>query len=52
MKVPWYSVFSFLLFFFRTNGKKGRLDENDFRHGYGNYFESAILKVTWCQQEY
>ena len=45
-KVPWYSVFSFLLFFFRTNGKKGRLDENDFRHGYGNYFESAILKVT------
>ena len=46
MKVPWYSVFSFLLFFFRTNGKNGHLDENDFRHGYGNYFESAILKVT------
>ena len=38
--------FHFYYFFFRTNGKKGRLDENDFRHGYGNYFESAILKVT------
>ena len=28
------------------------MNENDFRHGYGNYFESAILEVTWYQQEY
>ena len=33
-------------FFFRSNGKKEHLDENNFRHGYGNYFKSAILKVT------
>ena len=26
------------------NGKKERLDENHFRHGYGNYPESSILK--------
>ena len=30
----------------RTNGKKEHLDKNDFRHGYGDYFKSAILKVT------
>ena len=36
-------IFTFL---FRSNGKKEHLDENDFRNGYGNYFESAILKVT------
>ena len=33
---------------FRTSGKKEHLDENDFRHGYGNYFESAILEFP-CQ---
>ena len=25
---------------------KGNLDESDFRHSYGNFFEGAILKVT------
>ena len=40
------------IFLFRNYGKKEHLNENDFRHGYGNYFESAILKVTWYQQEY
>ena len=35
----------FFLFLFRTNGKKEHLDENDFRHGFGNYFQRAILKV-------
>ena len=44
-------VFIFL-FLFRTNGKKEHLDESDFRHGYGNHFESAILKITWYQQEH
>ena len=41
-----------LIFLFSTNGKKEHLDENDFYHGYGKYFESAILKVTWYQQEH
>ena len=36
-------------FLFRNNGKKEHLDENNFRHGYGNYFKSAVLKVTWFQ---
>ena len=39
-------------YFFRNNGKKEHLDKNDFRYGYGNYFESATLKVTGYQQEY
>ena len=43
---------SIFIFLFRTNGKKEHLDENDFRHGYGNYFDSATLKVTWYQQEH
>ena len=34
------------LFLFITNGKKGNLDENDFCHCYGIFFESALLKVT------
>ena len=38
-----------LFFLFRINGKKEHLDENDFRHGYGNCFESSVLKVTWHQ---
>ena len=25
------------------------MDKNDFSHGHGNYFKSAILKVTWNQ---
>ena len=36
MKVPWYSVYSFLFLFFRSCG-------------YGDYFKSAILKVTSYQ---
>ena len=43
-----FRVFIFI-FLFRNNGKKELLDENDFRHGFGNYFASAILKVT-CYQ--
>ena len=31
---------------FRTNSKKEHLNKNDFRRCYGNFFESAILKVT------
>ena len=46
-----FRIFIFI-FLFRTNGKKEHFDENDFRHGYGNYFESANLKVTWYQQEH
>ena len=47
--MPWYSACLLLSFLFRTNGKKGRLDENDFRHCLGIFFESGILKVTWSQ---
>ena len=32
--------------FFRTDGKKGDLDGNNFRH-YRDFFEDAILEVTW-----
>ena len=28
----------FIIFLFRTNGKKGHLGENDLRHCYGNFF--------------
>ena len=34
MKMSWYSACSLLLFLFRTNGKKGHLDENDFDQCY------------------
>ena len=46
-KMPWHSLCSF--FFFRINVRKRNLDESGFRHCYGNFFESAILKVTWSQ---
>ena len=38
---------SIFIFLFRTNGKSAReqLDENDFRHCYGIFFESIILKL-------
>ena len=39
-------LFIHFLFLFRSNGKKEHLDENDFFHDYGNYFKSAVLKVT------
>ena len=50
----WYSTCLLLLFLFRTNGKKGHLDEKDMRHCYGNVFRkwhsesyliTAMLKV-------
>ena len=49
MKMSWYSACLLLLFLFRTNGKKGRLDENDVRHCHCIFFESGISKVTWSQ---
>ena len=36
-------------FLFRTNGKKGPLAGNGFRHCYGNTFQSAILKIVWSK---
>ena len=42
-------VFRVLIFLFRTNAKKGCLNEYVFRHCFSNFFESAILKVTWWQ---
>ena len=32
-------------FLFRSDDKKEHLDENDFRHSYGNYFRGAVVKV-------
>ena len=45
MKVLLFFVLIFI-FLFRTNGRKGNLDENDFREYYFNFSESTILKVS------
>ena len=42
-------VFSFLFFLFRTDASKRYLNESNFLHSYANFFESAILKITWPQ---
>ena len=39
MKMTWYSACLLLLILFRTNGKKGHLDENDFRQYDANFFQ-------------
>ena len=44
VKMSWYSACLLLSFFFRTNGKKGHLDENGFRHCYGNFFRKRYSK--------
>ena len=49
----WYEgamVFRVFIFIFlsRTTGKKEHSNEN-LRHSYCNFFESAVLKVTWSQ---
>ena len=50
VKIAWYSACLLLLFLFRTNGKKGHLDKNDFRYCSGNFFSKvAFWKVTWSQ---
>ena len=57
LKMPWHSVFSFLLLFFyifiiflfRTNAKKRYLDENVLCDCLGSFFGKAIPKVTWSQ---
>ena len=36
----------FISIFFRTNGKKEQVDENNLSHGHGNDLKSAILRVT------
>ena len=38
--------FHFFISLFRSHGKREHMDENDFRHGDGNYFKSALVKVT------
>ena len=42
--MPWYSVFSFLFFCLEPT-VRDQLHENDFRHYYGIFFESTILKL-------
>ena len=39
----------FSIFLFRSNVRRGYLDESDFRHCFGNFFESAVPKVSWSQ---
>ena len=41
--MTWYSTCLVLLFLFRTNGKKGHLDKNDFRQCYGNFFSKVAF---------
>ena len=52
--MPWYSVFSFFIFLFRSNSKNEHLDKNDFRFPFmviiskvlfRNYLISAMFKV-------
>ena len=50
-RVKLFRVFRMFIFLlsFRTSGKKGNLDENDFRHCYGNFFRkwpSEIYSIT------
>ena len=42
--MPWYSVFWFLFFCLEPTVRE-QLLENDFRHYYGIFFESTILKL-------
>ena len=42
-----FRVFILYFFLFRTNFKKGYLNESYFCHCYDDFFKSAILKVTW-----
>ena len=47
-----FCVFMFIFLFFfllKSNVRRGYLDESDFRHCFGNCFESAIPKVSWSQ---
>ena len=44
MRMTWYSA-CLLLFLFRTNGKKGHLDENDFPHCYGKFSKVVFWKL-------
>ena len=46
VKMSWYSACLLLSFFFRTNGKKGHLDENGFHHCYSNFFRK------WYSESY
>ena len=43
MKMTWYSACLLLLILFRTDGKKGHLDENDFRHCDGDFFSKVAF---------
>ena len=40
---------SFLPFWLEATVKNNTWNERDFRHGYGNYFKSVVLNVTWFQ---
>ena len=46
MKMLWYPAFSFLFFCLEPMIKKGHLDENVFRHCYGNFFKVPCWKLV------
>ena len=53
-----FCVFIFIfIFLFRSNVRKGYLDESDFRHSYGNFFrkikllDRSYVKVSSQQYE-
>ena len=50
IKMSWYSVSSFFLF--RTNCKKGYLNENDLLNCYGHFFESGIFDHSYVQSTF
>ena len=50
MEMSWYSVRSFLFFSFCLEATFGQdTYKSEFRHCYGNFFESATPKVTMSQ---
>ena len=45
--ISYINVYYFFLF--RFNCTEEHLDENNFRHCYGNFFENTVLECTWSQ---
>ena len=50
-----YAMISYLfiylfIFLFRSNVRKGYLDEDNLRHCFGIFFKSVVSKVSWSQR--
>ena len=44
-----FHVLHFSLFVSNQTAKKENVDDNNFLYCYGNFFETAVLKVNWSQ---